>query len=67
MSVAQGRRLIPGHRIDMGWNWTCCQNFKLNMFSTVPERVEDGHTKLLHDATAFADANSSNIGAAAGR
>ncbi len=37
------------------------------MFSTVPERVEDGHTKLLHDATAFADANSSNIGAAAGR
>ena len=28
---------------------------------------DDGHTKLLHDATAFTDANSSsNIGAAAG-
>ena len=38
------------------------------MFSIVPERVEDGHAKLLHDATAFTDASSSsNIGAAAGR
>jgi len=52
----------------MDWNWTCWQNSRVNMFSIVPERVEDGHTKLLHDATAFTDANSSsNIGAAAGR